>query len=108
MKVFLFLRPEKTKIILSIILTLLSSIIVTGLNWTTKMTWYANRGFPFPIVKIYDYIQGGHCPPYDICLATNIQDFYPYTLLMDILLWYLFSCTIVFGYKTIKKQGRLP
>ena len=106
MKVFLFLRPDKTKITLSIILTLLSLIIVTGLKWTTKMTWYANRGFPFPVVKIYDYVKGGSCPPYNICLATNIQDFYPYTLLIDILVWYLVSCAIVLGYETVKKQRR--
>jgi hypothetical protein len=106
MKVFYFLRPDKTKITISIILTLLSLIIVTGLEWTTKMTWYANRGFPFSFIKVYDYVKGGHCPSYNICLATNIQEFYPYTLLIDILVWYLFSCTIVFGYEAIRKEGR--
>ncbi len=104
MKIWLFLRPDKTNITLSIIYTLLSLIIVTGLKWTTKMTWYASRGFPFPFVKIYDYVKGGSCPPYNICLVTNIQDFYPFALLMDILVWYLVSCAIVFSYQIVKKQ----
>jgi hypothetical protein len=106
MKKRFFLRPNKANLTLSIIFTLLSLIIVTGLEWTTKMTWNVNRGFPFPIVKIFDYVKGGSCPQYNICLATNIQNFYPSALLLDLLVWYLFSCAVVLGYKTVTKQSR--
>lgn len=105
MKIWLFLRPNRANLTLSIIFTLLSLIIVTGLEWTTKMTWDANRGFPLPIIRIYDYVKGGSCPPYDICLATNIQDFYPSALLLDLLIWYLVSCAVVLGYQAVMKQG---
>ncbi len=108
MKVFFFLRPAKTKITLSIILTLLSVIIVTGMEYTSKMTWIAYRGFPFLFIKIYDYVKGSYCDSFNICLATNIQEFYPYSLFIDILLWYLFSCAIVYGFDAIKKRGKQP
>jgi glycopeptide antibiotics resistance protein len=104
MKIRLLLRPDKTKITLMMIFTLLSLIIVTGLEWTTKMTWYANRGFPFPFLKIYDFVKGGSCTPYNICLATNIQDFSPFAMLMDLFVWYLVSCIIAFAYHRIKKK----
>lgn len=106
MKALSFMRPSWTKIILSIVLTLLSSIIVTGLNWTTKMTWFANRGFPLPFVKLFDYVKGGPCPPYNICLATNVRNFYLHALLIDFFTWYLVSCAIVLGYETVKRLHR--
>jgi hypothetical protein len=102
----LFLRPNCVKITLVMILTLLSSIVTTGFEATSKVTWYANRGFPFPVVTISDYVTGGRCSHNTICLAANIRNFYPYALLLDILGWYLVSCAIVYAHQALKKQRR--
>lgn len=108
MNVFDFLRPNKIRIALSIILTTLSSIIVTDFKWTTKMTWYAYRGFPLSFLKIYDYVKGERCQPYNFCMATNIQDFYTYSFLVDLVVWYLVSCVITLGFLTMKRKFKQP
>ena len=106
MKIFwLFLRPNLIKITLGVILTLASSIAITKLVWTSKVNWHAVRGFPFTFITIYEYVRGGYCAHNTICLATNIQNFYPYALILDFVLWYLVSCAIVLGYEAVKKGG---
>jgi hypothetical protein len=105
-KLLLFLRPNCVKIALLVVFTLISLAVTTGGEATSKVTWHANRGFPFPVITISDYVPGGRCSQNTICLAVNIQDFYPYALLLDILGWYLVSCAMVFVYQTMKKQCR--
>jgi hypothetical protein len=68
------------------------------------VTWHANRGIPFPFITIFEYVQGGRCLINKICIATNIQDFYPYALFIDVLIWYLVSCAIILGYEALKKR----
>jgi len=104
--VLLFLRPSCVKIILLIIFTLASLAVTTGFEATSKVTWHANRGFPFSVITISDYVLGGRCSQNTICLAVNIQNVYPYALLLDILGWYLVSCAMVFAYQAMKKRYR--
>ncbi len=105
-KIWLFLRPSYMKITLLVILTLTSSAITTEFEATSKVTWHANRGFPFPIMTIFEYVQGGRCVQNTLCIATNIQNFHVLTLLLNILVWYLVSCAVILGYKAVKKQAR--
>jgi hypothetical protein len=102
--VLLFLRPNCVKIILVMIFTVASLAVTTGFEATSKVTWHANRGFPFSVMTISEDARGGRCPPRDICLATNIQSFYRYALLLDILGWYLVSCAMIFAYQAMKKR----
>lgn len=105
MKTFwLFLRPNSIKATLLVVLALASLVVTTGFEATSKVTWYANRGFPLPFITISEYVFGGRCLQNTICIAANIRDFYPYAMILDILGWYLVSCTIVFAYQIVKKQ----
>src|SRR5262245_61078465 len=101
---WLFLRPNLSKAALLIISMLISSIVTTGAEATSKVTWQANRGFPLPFLTLFEYVQVGRCPQNTICIASNIQNFYPLALMLDILGWYLLSCAITSVYGAIKRQ----
>jgi hypothetical protein len=100
------LRPSRLGITFFITLTLLTSTVTTGFEATSKVTWHANRGLPFPYITIFEYVQGGRCLINTVCVATNIKYFNPYALLLDMLVWYLVACALVFGYEFLKKQRR--
>jgi len=100
------LRPNYINISLLVVLMLISSFVSTGFQWTSKVNWHADRGFPFSFMTINEFIRGGYCPHNTICLATNIQQFYLYAFLLDVLVWYIVSCAIVFGYEILKKQHK--
>ena len=103
---WLFLRPSRLRVTFFVTFTLLTSTVTTGFEATSKVTWHANRGLPFPYITIFEYVQGGRCLINTVCVATNIQHFNLYALLSDMLVWYLVSCVIVFGYEVLKKQRR--
>jgi hypothetical protein len=101
-----FLRPSFVKTTLWVILILASLFVTSGFEPTSKLTWHANRGFPLPFITIFEYVFRGLCMPDTICIATNIRDFYPDAMLLDLLGWYLVSCTMVFAYRIAKKRDK--
>jgi hypothetical protein len=105
-KLWVFLQPNYVKITLLVIFALISLAVTTEGEATSKVTWHADRGFPFPVITISDYVPGGRCSQNTICLRANIQNFYPNALVLDILGWYLVSCAMVFAYQAMKKRWR--
>jgi len=99
-----FLRPNFLKFALLAILILISSSIVTGFEATSKVTWHASRGFPFPYMTIFDYVHGGRCQQNAICFAVNVRDFSVFCFLLDVILLYLVSCATAFAYEILKKR----
>jgi hypothetical protein len=107
MKTFLnFLQPSRLKAASFVISILLASTVTTGFEATSKVTWHANRGIPVPFIILFENVPFERCPINTICVATNIQQFYLYALLFDMLVWYLLSCAIVFGYEVLQDQHR--
>jgi len=105
MKTFwLSLRPSKTKIVFSIVLTLASILVTSGFQATSKVTWYANRGFPLPFMTLSEAVDRRICQNNTICIATNISNIFPIAIVLDILGWYVVSCLIVFAYQIVKEQ----
>lgn len=101
-----FFRPNILKFALLAILILTSLSIVTGFEATSKVTWHASRGFPFPFMTIFDYVQGGRCQQNAICFAVNVRDFSVFYFLLDVILLYFVSCAIAFAYETLRiKSG---
>lgn len=101
---WIFLRPKGVKFALAVFLTLISSVVMTKFEWTSKVTWYAERGFPFFFMKITDTVYGKYCPFDSICFSTNIQSIDSFSLTIDFLLWYLISCILIFAYQTVKTK----
>jgi len=103
-KISLFLRPNCTKLILVVAIILLSLIITTGSRATSKVTWTANKGFPLPFIEISEHAQRKQCWTNTICVSTNIQKFYSYAFLLDLLVWYLVSCALTLAFTTVKEH----
>lgn len=101
-----FLHPSYRKAALFIILTVLAFTITTGFEPTSKVTWKANRGIPFPFITLFENVPMKRCPINTICIATNIQQFYLFASLVDMLVWYLLSCALVFGYEVMQNKLR--
>jgi hypothetical protein len=76
--------------------------VTTGDGATSKVTWQLDRGFPFPFITIVETVPMERCSINTICIETNIQQFYLYALLVDMLVWYLLSCVIVYGYEVLQ------
>jgi hypothetical protein len=102
-EIWLFMRPSRMKVILVLLLTISSLIVTTGFEATSKLSWHANRGFPYPFMTISDYFPGRWCPFKAICIASNIRDFYPDRMILNILVWYVVSCAITSVYQRVKK-----
>ena len=103
-KLWLFIKPNCKKFIIDVILTLLSLTVTTGFWPTSKVTWTANKGFPLPFVHVSEYVQGTLCMIKRICIATNIQQFYIYSFLLDLLAWYLVTCILTLGFTKMKEK----
>jgi hypothetical protein len=101
------LQPSRLKTVFFVIFTLLASTVTTGFEATSKVTWHVNRGIPFPFIILYENVPMERCLINTICVETNIQHFYLYALLFDVLVWYLLSCAIVFGHEVLQNQRRL-
>jgi hypothetical protein len=98
---WLFLSPNFVQIVLLLILAISTSLIVTGYEPTSKVSWLENRGIPFHFVTITGY--EGPCPGKDLCRYINILSFDPWVLITDLTIWYLVSCTIIPVYEAVKK-----
>jgi len=105
-KLWFFLRPNCIKLFLLVVLALASLAVTTRFEATSKVTWYADRGFPFPFLTISESVDRKWCEHNTICIDENIQDFYPNALVLDILGWYLISCIVTTGYETVKSQRK--
>ena len=104
-KLWLVFKPNCKKFIIDVILTLLSLTVTTGLWATSKVTWTANKGFPFPFAHVTEYVQGTRCMINRICIVTNIQEFHIYSFLLDLLAWYLITCVLTLGFTKMKENG---
>lgn len=100
------LHPSRLKSAFFVIFTLLALTVTTGFEPTSKMTWKANRGIPFPFITLFENVPMELCPINTICVATNIQQFYLNAFLIDMMVWYLLSCALVFGYEVLQNQRR--
>jgi hypothetical protein len=101
-KLYSFIRPDCTKFIILVVLIILSLTITTDFYPTSKVSWTAKKGFPLPFLVIYEYVQGKRCLINSICFSSNIQEFYPYLIVIDILVWYLVSCCLITGYEILQ------
>jgi hypothetical protein len=99
------LSPHLDKIILTVILILVSLSVSLWGEATSKVTYIANRGYPFSIMTITDRVNLYSCMDFNLCITTNIQKFYPSELLLDILIWYLVSCLLVFVYDAVTRRS---
>jgi hypothetical protein len=99
MKVWLFLRPNAIKLVILMTAMSLTLLVVTEREATSKVTWDENRGAPLPFLTITKY--RGPCPPLNFCTKVYVQTLHPSKILLDILGWYVISCTLFLGYKRI-------
>jgi hypothetical protein len=101
-----FLQPRRLKIAFFVVFTLFALTVTTSFEATSKVTWQAYRGIPFPFIILFENVPMEQCPINTMCVATNIQQFFLYALLLDMLVWYLLSCAIGFGYDALKNQWK--
>jgi hypothetical protein len=97
-----FLRPNFVKTLFLLFLLAMTLSVVSGRQATSKVSWQENRGIPFRFVTLTGY--AGPCEQNGFCREMNIQNFYPYMLVIDVIGWYLVSCALISGYETLKKQ----
>jgi hypothetical protein len=102
--IWAFLRPNFVKIALLIILLIISLIVIVKHESTSKVSWEEDRGGPFTFISIAGY--KGPCPLKTFCQEVNILDFSFLAFLIDFVVWYLVSCTIIKGLEAVKKQDR--
>jgi hypothetical protein len=101
MKIWIFLRPNLAKLVVMVIAILLTLLVVTRLETTSKVTWNEHRGAPLPFLTLVKY--QGPCPPLNFCEEVYIQAFHPIELLLDILGWYAVACLLFFGYRKLQR-----
>ncbi len=98
MKIKEFFKLSWTKIILTIVLTLLSSNVIIGYRKIINGFAY---GFPFIFYR-YACTYGLVAGQFGGCLSTNYLDY----LLFDLIFWFLISCLIIYIYNKIKKSKK--
>ncbi len=98
-RILFFFRPGLIKLIILIITMLLASFVTIGYEATSKVSWEENRGIPLSFLTIVGY--AGPCSESLYCRDASIQTFRPLELLLDVLIWYGFSCLLFSGYKKI-------
>ena len=99
MKALFFLRPNLVKLIVMMIAMLLTLLVITERDATSKVTWNEHRGAPLPFLTLAKY--EGPCPPLGFCTEVHIQTLHPFELLLDALGWYIVSCLLFSGYARI-------
>ena len=98
MNVRAFLRPDSTKLLVSVILIILSLLVVTGREWTTKVTFRENRGAPLPFLTLEVFGPGEPCYRLGAVRLWAIP--------VDILIIYLMSCGISLALDMRRSRGR--
>lgn len=106
MKIRLFLRPNPLKLVFVLIGITLTLLLVVERDATSKVTWNESRGAPLPFLTVIEY--RGPCPPHSYCTRVDIKAFHPVKLLVDILGWYVLSCTLFFVYKRAFSSRSFP
>jgi hypothetical protein len=102
MKLKEFFKPTTGKIILLIVFFGLSYFFVMQQSSFTEATFYYH-GLPFPYYVCTSSVlpTGGS---YSCSFRVGLDVFPYYFLIIDILIWYLISCSIIFGYDKFKKK----
>ncbi|MEW5873100.1 MAG: hypothetical protein AB1894_27825 [Chloroflexota bacterium] len=89
-----FLRPNWGKLLAFIVLLLLSMLVFVSYKPTTKVTSEQMWGAPLVFLDVSGY--SGPCPPVNYCHKVHVQGFYPFELLLDVLIWYSVACVVCF------------
>lgn len=97
----LFLRLNAVKMVLQVILLILASLVTSGYEATSKVSWQENRGIPFPFVTISYY--SGPCLYQIYCQQAKIIYLSMCAIIGNVIVWYFVSCVIVLGYDVLKK-----
>lgn len=87
-----FLKPGLAKIIITIILLLASFFYIKTNNINIPDVLIEKYGFPLPYLKYTSSVFGGES-----------YEWFFVNFLLNLIIWYLISCTIVLIWKKIKK-----
>jgi len=99
---WLFLRPNRAKIVFLLIMAMIATIVITSHDATSKVSWLENRGIPFSFVSISGY--EGPCLQNSPCRIIRIESFNPIAFLFDISFLYVISSLMYSVYEMLKNR----